>query len=342
MPLYNSEDFVREAIESILNQTFKDFELIIIDDASTDNSFEICKEYKDGRIKLVRNEVNLGVAQTRNRALSMARGEYIALLDSDDISLSNRIQVQFDHLEANHHIALIGSRIQMITEDGKNIVNAAKGSLTNRELKTRLLFVDDFATSSLFFRVTTVNKAYFNQEYTPAEDYRFLLDVSKNDESEIIEDVLVQYRVRANSLSNDFLKSQKAEHRILKEEITKLGISCADGIIKLANDYFKCIKPIEPRELALLSHTLKKIKQTLKESTEYDYKVFEDFIIGCDSENDSRLWQKYVINPEKFNPNLLYKFYTKGIRRISPKQVSWHLKFIAKCLSMYNNPHYTT
>ena len=125
MPTYNSESFLRESIDSILNQTFKDFELIVIDDCSTDSSLKIIKEYKrkDNRIFFLKNDKNLGHNKTRNKGLKIAKGKYIAILDSDDISLEKRLEIQYAYLEKNPHIFLVGSSAIYIDENGKEQSN---------------------------------------------------------------------------------------------------------------------------------------------------------------------------------------------------------------------------
>lgn len=103
MPAYNAEKYISEAIESILNQTFKDFEFIIVDDASTDGTWGIIQKYaeKDPRIVAVKNEKNIRVARTRNRGIEKAIGKYVANMDADDRSLPDRLSVQYDFLEAH-------------------------------------------------------------------------------------------------------------------------------------------------------------------------------------------------------------------------------------------------
>jgi glycosyltransferase involved in cell wall biosynthesis len=124
MPTWNGERFLRPAIESILNQTFGDFELILIDDGSTDSTPRILADYKDkdkdGRLVVLTNERNVGIAAATNRGLAAARGEYIALQDHDDISLPHRFQTQVDFLRANQDIAVVGSAATLIDEDGAN------------------------------------------------------------------------------------------------------------------------------------------------------------------------------------------------------------------------------
>ncbi|HKQ33129.1 MAG TPA: glycosyltransferase family A protein, partial [Thermodesulfobacteriota bacterium] len=109
MTVYNGEKFLNEAIDGILNQTFRDFEFLIINDGSTDGSREIIKSYKDPRINLVDNESNIGLTASLNRGLSLAGGEYIARQDADDISLPERLEKQISILERNPDIALLGS-----------------------------------------------------------------------------------------------------------------------------------------------------------------------------------------------------------------------------------------
>src|SRR5690242_9380591 len=99
MPVYNASSYLREAIESILNQTYSNFEFIIINDGSTDNSLEIIRSYHDPRISVVNNETNLGIIKTRNKGLKLAKGKYIANMDADDISLSSRLEKQVQYLE---------------------------------------------------------------------------------------------------------------------------------------------------------------------------------------------------------------------------------------------------
>ena len=108
MPVYNCEKYLRESIESILNQTFKDFEFLIINDGSSDKSAEIVESYNDNRINFVQNEKNIGLAASLNRGLDIAKGEYIARMDADDISLPERLEKQVRFMETNPQIGICG------------------------------------------------------------------------------------------------------------------------------------------------------------------------------------------------------------------------------------------
>ena len=118
MPIFNGERFVREAVESILDQTFTDFEFLIIDDGSTDGSVEIIAAYDDPRIRLVANSKNLGVTASLNRGIDLAAGEYIARMDCDDISLPSRLAEEVAYLDQNPGCAMVAVMVVMTDEDG--------------------------------------------------------------------------------------------------------------------------------------------------------------------------------------------------------------------------------
>src|SRR5580658_530 len=117
MATYNGEKFLRPAIASILDQTFRDLELIVVDDASTDRTESILRDFKDDRMVVLRNHRNLGIAGATNRGLNAARGQYIALQDHDDISLPHRFQTQVEFLNSHPDIAVVGSAATLIDHD---------------------------------------------------------------------------------------------------------------------------------------------------------------------------------------------------------------------------------
>ena len=117
MPVYNTkEEYLREAIESILNQTFRDFEFLIIDDGSTNGAQAVIKSYQDERIRFVQNETNLGIFKTRNKLCAMARGEYVATFDSDDISLPTRLEKEVAYLDEHPDVSVVGAWYERFPE----------------------------------------------------------------------------------------------------------------------------------------------------------------------------------------------------------------------------------
>jgi glycosyltransferase involved in cell wall biosynthesis len=213
MPLFNGKTYLSEAIESILGQTFGDFELLVIDDGSTDEGPNIVKGYRDQRIRLIANDENLGIAATLNRGIGLARGKYVARMDCDDISLPHRLEKQFAFMEAHPDVGVCGSRVRRI--------GAKKGlwKVKSRDeaIKSRLLFENAMAHPSVMIRKSVL--VDHNLRYDPAlrcsQDYAFWVDLSRLSRLANLEQVLVNYRVHASQIS----EARKAAQR-----------SAADGI----------------------------------------------------------------------------------------------------------------
>ena len=140
MPVYNPGDYLVDAIESILNQTFTDFELIIVNDASTDNSWQTIKSYaeKDSRIRAFKNKINLGVSLTSNIAISQARGKFLARMDSDDISTLDRLEKQVAYLKAHSDTVVVGGQVTIVDEN--NRVVGFKNFPTNQKQINDMIF----------------------------------------------------------------------------------------------------------------------------------------------------------------------------------------------------------
>jgi len=143
MPVYNGEKYLAEAIDSILGQTFADFEFIIVDDGSQDGSAEIIRKYlqRDGRVRLIQLETNCGQASAQNRAIAETRGEFIALMDCDDVSLPERLRLKLDFLQSHPEVGLLGVRAQLVDQDLRHI-SVKDYPLRHAEIVLRLLMLD--------------------------------------------------------------------------------------------------------------------------------------------------------------------------------------------------------
>jgi glycosyltransferase involved in cell wall biosynthesis len=120
LPVFNQRQYIRAAMQSILIQTFRNWELIVVDDFSNDGTFEIIREFcdLDSRVKVIVNQVNLGIARSLNIGIAASRGGYIARMDSDDVSRPNRLELQIDYLQANPSVAVVGGNADFVDEDG--------------------------------------------------------------------------------------------------------------------------------------------------------------------------------------------------------------------------------
>lgn len=227
MPVYNGEKYISQAIESVLNQTFKDFELIIINDGSADRSEEIIKSYSDPRIVYLNNDGNKGLAYTRNRGIEVSRGEYFAWLDCDDIALPERLQTQFDFMEANLDYGLCCTNMSYINMEGE-IVQDLVYEINKVPKEWLLIWGNPIAQSSVMIRREVVDKHNFKYDpkYNGTEDYIFWCNLALVSKIHRIEDVLVHYRLHtqgvfqsnkipllkiALEISKDYVKSITSE-----------------------------------------------------------------------------------------------------------------------------------
>jgi len=207
MSAYNVEKYIAESIESILNQTFRDFELIIINDASTDKTLDIIKGFmkKDKRLKLINNKKNLYATISRNKALRIAKGVYIAIQDGDDISLPVRLSLQNKYLDKHKDIFLVGSGIIKISADG-SYLDKRMPICSKILIKLMLPIRNQIYHPSVMFR----NKGclYRNKIYY-AEDYDlYLVLISNGLKLANLREYLVKYRILNSSVSNSKRKQQ--------------------------------------------------------------------------------------------------------------------------------------
>ena len=224
MPVYNGEEYIDSAIGSLLTQDFRDFELIVVNDGSTDRSKEVIEAYGDPRIVYIENASNLGLARVRNIGLTHVRGKYIAWLDCDDVSLPGRLQKQVDVLDQNPKIGLCGTWVKTIGKENEEIWCYPTDS---RFLRARMLFDDPLATSSIMMRTECVGgeQAGFDLDYPPAEDYELWERISRTWEVTNIPEVLTGYRVHAAQTSVIKAEKQRQSVWAIQERIlARLGV----------------------------------------------------------------------------------------------------------------------
>lgn len=204
LPVYNGEKYLEEAIESILNQTVKDFEFIIINDGSTDSSEEIILSYTDKRIKYFRHE-NIGLAATLNKGIELSEGIYIARQDQDDISLPKRLEKQITFMENNPSVGLLGAWAKIIDENN-NKRGSHRHPTHDKLLKNFLLFNNPFVHSSVIIRKNVLMKTGFyttNPDRQPPEDYELWSRISRVAEIANIPLELICYREVQTSMSRE-------------------------------------------------------------------------------------------------------------------------------------------
>jgi len=208
MSVYNGAHFLPQSIESVLKQTFSDFEFLIINDASTDNSLNIIKKHQeqDKRIKIISNKKNLGLTKSLNRGLEIARGKYIARIDAGDLALKERLEKQFNFLKKHQDVFLLGAGVIKINKDGKKI-NSYHPKFSPKRIAKILPKRNILYHSSIFFR----NKdLFYRNKFYYAQDYDFYLRLlSSGKKIACIPDVLIKYRITNDSISLNKKVQQK-------------------------------------------------------------------------------------------------------------------------------------
>lgn len=211
MPAYNAEKYIAEAIESILNQTFADFEFIIVDDGSTDGTWGIIQRYaeREGRIVGVRNEENMRISGTLNRGISLARGEFIARMDADDWSYPDRFQKQIQYMEEHPNVVISGGSME-ICSGNLTVLNERKYHLRDRDIRTHLFRYSPFCHATTIYRKEQVQKiGGYNVDLADAEDYDLYFRMGKIGDFGNIPDVLFKVRTHEESMSR--VKARRQE-----------------------------------------------------------------------------------------------------------------------------------
>jgi len=211
LPVYNAGKFIEEAVNSILTQTFTDFELIIINDGSTDNSLTLLERLatKDQRIVLVSRE-NKGLIATLNEAITLAKGDFIARMDADDIALPQRFEKQYMHLVQHSDVAVLGTGYRFMSESG--VIGRKRRTLSVYEdIKASLFFGNPIAHPSVMINYHLLGEQFFYlDEYKTIEDFELWCRIAKQYKIENLKEVLLYYRVLPNSISGNNIEQQVA------------------------------------------------------------------------------------------------------------------------------------
>lgn len=199
MPVFNGEKYLNDAIQSIIDQTYNNFEFLILDDGSTDNSIRIVKSYDDPRICHITSKLNRGIEHTLNKGLELAKGKYIARMDCDDISLPMRLQNQVDFMEQNPEVGVLSAAIQTL-KNGRR-AKIRRWPTTDDEIKIHLLFHNPLSHPVIMLRKETLNGCYYPEDCKYAEDYRLWTILSSHTKFSNLPEVLLQYRIHVNQIT---------------------------------------------------------------------------------------------------------------------------------------------
>jgi glycosyltransferase involved in cell wall biosynthesis len=237
MPVYNGEKFLSEAIQSVIDQTYKHWELIIINDGSTDDTEKILEGAKQNDSRIISlNKSHSGVVKSLNYGLNNASGKFIARIDSDDLWFPGKLKFQIFEFEKNKNLMLHGTSVVFIDEAGKKLHDQRgfnnKKHLNYRQIRYRLMKNNLFCHSSVMFRRELLELiGAYNERFKNSEDYEFWIRAARHAECEISDRVMAQYRVWSETVS-----LQKREEQIIFSLKAR-----ASGMFTLGNPLFNLI-----------------------------------------------------------------------------------------------------
>lgn len=228
LPVFNGEEYLAETIGSILGQTYKDFEFLIIDDGSTDHSLEIIKSYRDPRIRVLINPERLKLSGALNRGLDEAQGVYIARMDADDIALPNRLQKQVEFLDKHPEVGVCGTSIEVFGKTKKRNDIYPK---TTEDIRSYALFDCPFCHPTVMIRreLLDAHQLRYDGSYYPTEDYELWSRAIELFPSVNLEDILLRYRIHEKSMTGaDWNEMDRQAARVIKPRLLQLGLSATE------------------------------------------------------------------------------------------------------------------
>jgi len=287
MPVYNAERYIFKAIKSILNQTYKNLELIIIEDGSTDQSLKIIESINDERVRLNKNDRNRGIVYSRNKGLSLAKGDYVGMFDADDIAFREKFEEQINFLEKNKDFGMIGSWAKWIDENDKKLPGGWRLKSSPEKIPSIMLFKNYFLQSAVLYRKESISNYTFREGYDILEDYLIWLEITADHKTWNLQKHLVYYRVHSKGVTKrQKEKKEKREKKVFEMELKKFGLNPTEKELALhiliRND--DSIKEIST--LSEINNWLLKIIIQNKKVGKYNHKmlirvVFDRWVKVC-------------------------------------------------------------
>lgn len=232
MPVHNGATYVSEAIDSILRQSLRDFELLIVDDASTDETVAIIERYKDPRIRLLLSAERLRLSGALNLGLDNTQGDYVARMDADDISLPRRLEIQVRHMNRHPEIGICGTWIRYFGGSSQSVLRRPVGC---EEIRAFTLVDTPFAHPTVMLRRSLMDLHHlrFDGSYYPTEDFELWTRAMRFFPGENLPQVLLRYRVHGQSLTgSDWSKMDEQAVRVIERQLHALGIETSPHTLR--------------------------------------------------------------------------------------------------------------
>jgi glycosyltransferase involved in cell wall biosynthesis len=329
MPTYNAEKYLRESIESILNQNYQDFQFLIINDGSTDRSLEIIQSYQDARIKLVNHEKNLGLIVSLNNAIELIDSQYIARMDADDISHPQRLEIQLNFMQKNANVDICGCWIETFGENTKNKIHKLKPK--NAQIKCKLLFDVPVIHATSIMKTQFLKQNIFNYDlcYPHSEDFDLWERISQKATFANISEPLykVRYHPQKVSVLNNAIQLEN-QQKITLRQLQKLGISPTPNEMQIHHEVVNVPEePITVNYLKRVNDWLCKIQQANQAKKIYPEPEMTETL--------AEIWYKVSSGYTKLGLGFWKIFKNSPLSEYHQYSLWQKVKFWIKCLLKY-------
>jgi len=280
IPVYNGEKYLTDAIDSILQQRFKDFELLIIDDGSTDKSAAIAESYRDERVHVLKNNENRGISFTRNLAIEVAKGDFLALLDADDVALPGRLGNQVSYLMSHPEVALCGTQALFIDASGRVTGKYYPVPVDSEEIKVRLAFCNVLINSTIMYRLSALRKT---KGYYPGlcEDYEMAVQLNQRYMPANLSGVWVKYRQHENNLTTSFPeKMRQGEKYVIRYIHKQLGIPEDEELISIHHSLIMGYSLPHAHTIGEYAKLFSILKKANQQTKIYPYPAFDKLLFS--------------------------------------------------------------
>jgi len=310
MSVYNGEEYLKESIDSILQQSYVNFEFIIIDDASTDSSLEIIQSYDEPRIILIQNNKNLFLAASLNKGIRIAKGDYIVRMDADDVSMPERLMKQVSFMELNPQVGISGTCSEIIGYG----MGHGNYSQDDQTIKFKLLHECHLLHPTLIIRKELIfdNDLFYNEEFRKNQDYELFLRGIDITEYANLPDVLIEYRHTEENIKRESYNQQENIFGIQKQIFLKIGVEITATELEL---YKNINRQIYSDSMNIVDETYNLLTKMVKGNNRkllFETKPFQDYLAQlfenvCRNSTNSALSTFRIYQKSKLRTNTIIK-----------------------------------
>lgn len=326
MPAYNAEKYIREAISSVLNQTFKNLELIVVNDGSTDDTKACILSFADARVVYKENDINRGLAYTRNRLIKEATGDYYAWLDADDVFHPEIVEKQVAVLSSQQTSDVVTAWARIIDGTGKATGQYFKSYATPAQLPVVFLFVNYIVQSSVMARKAIFEEFSFKEDFPVILDYEIWTRIADKYSITILKEVLVDYRIHSTNMSIvDSVAAREAILKFYKDRFTHFAIDVSDKHTELQYDIAFGSRTTEINKLDIIEAWMLQLRDNNNLKAAFGEQALIEVL--------AHRWTKVCLRDTQMGYKALFKCASSTLFRFSIRNTALLIQYTGKLLS---------